>query len=102
MRDVEISQSSGKPKTAIAEAPPKKELSYEERKRLQRAISNAEKKVEKIEEEIEAVEKTMSNPEFYMQDDAAEITKKHADLKAALEDAIEVWELAQLEMMEYE
>ncbi|MEQ8707104.1 MAG: ABC-F family ATP-binding cassette domain-containing protein [Phaeodactylibacter sp.] len=103
MRDVEISQSTGKPKAAQpAQEAPRKELSYEERKRLQRAISNAEKKVEKIESEIKALEKTMSNPEFYMQDDAAEITKKHADLKAALEDAIEVWELAQLEMMEYE
>jgi ATP-binding cassette subfamily F protein 3 len=103
MRDVEISQSSGKPKAKqVEEAPPKKELSYEDRKRLQRAISNAEKKVEKIEADIKKMEKTMSNPEFYLSDDAAEVAKKHVDLKAALEDAIEIWELAQLEMMEYE
>lgn len=101
MRDVEISQSTGKPGTT-APAPPKKELSYEERKRLQRAISNAEKKVERLETAIEKLEAEMADPAFYQSGQAAETTKKHGELKAELEAAMEAWELAQLELMEYE
>lgn len=101
MRDVEISQSTGKPGTT-APAPPKKELSYEERKRLQRAISKAEKKVERLETAIEKLEAEMADPAFYQSGQAAETTKKHGELKAELEAAMEAWELAQLELMEYE
>lgn len=92
MWDVEISQFFGKFKMAIVEVLFKKEFSYEECKCLQCVIFNVEKKVEKIEEEIEVVEKVMFNLEFYMQDDVVEIIKKYVDLKAVLEDVIEVWE----------
>jgi ATP-binding cassette subfamily F protein 3 len=104
MRAVEITPSNGKAKpaaTATAE-PPKKTLSYEERKQLQRAINKAEKRVTKLEEEIEALEKKMADPEFYLSADAAEVSKTHADKQQELEEAIEEWEMAQLEMMEYE
>ena len=105
MRDVEITPSTNKnTKTSNgkAAAPPKKELSYEERKRMQRAINKAEKRVSKLEEEIEALETRMADPEFYQSDEAAQVTKKHAQKQQELEEAIEEWEMAQLELMEYE
>ncbi|NBC06809.1 MAG: ATP-binding cassette domain-containing protein [Bacteroidetes bacterium] len=105
MRAVEMTPSTNKnTKTSNgkAEAPPKKELSYEERKRMQRAINKAEKRVGKLEEEIEALETRMADPEFYQSEEAAEVTKQHAQKQQELEEAIEEWEMAQLELMEYE
>ncbi len=105
MRAVEISQPSGKPApngSAIASETPKPELSYEERKRLQRAINKAEKKVAQLEEAIESLEAQMADPNFYQSEKAAEISKQHADKQRALEEAMEEWEAAQLEMMPYE
>ena len=99
MREVEL--STKKSNNATAEAP-KKELSYEERKRLLRAISKAEKKVEKLEGEIEAIEKEMADPSFYEREDAVAVTKKYDSKKNELDEAIEEWEEAQLIMMEYE
>jgi ATP-binding cassette subfamily F protein 3 len=99
MREVEL--SSKKSDSTSAEAP-KKELSYEERKRLLRAISKAEKKVEKLESEIEAIEKEMADPSFYEREDVVAVTKRYDSKKEELEEAIEAWEEAQLIMMEYE
>ena len=104
MRDVEISKSSGKPGSTPSSAPeqPKKELSYEERKRMQKAINKAEKRVTRLEEALKKLETQMADPEFYKSEDAAAVTKEHADKKQELEEAIEEWEMAQLELMEYE
>ena len=63
MRAVELSSKPDK-ENGSADAP-RKELSYEERKRLMRAISNAEKKVERLESEIEALAKKMAEPGFF-------------------------------------
>ncbi len=101
MRDVEISKSSGKPANASAK-PAKPELSYEDRKRMQRAISSAEKKVMKLEEEIAKMEKEMASSDFYLREDAADFTQQHNAKKEELEEAMEEWEMAQLELMEYE
>ncbi|TXB70122.1 ABC-F family ATP-binding cassette domain-containing protein [Phaeodactylibacter luteus] len=101
MRDVEISKSSGKPANASAK-PAKPELSYEDRKRMQRAISSAEKKVMKLEEEIAKMEKEMASSDFYLREDAADFTQQHNAKKEELEEAMEKWEMAQLELMEYE
>ncbi len=81
---------------------PGKELSYEERKRLQRAISNAEKKVERLEEEIDKMEKEMAQPGFFERADADKASIRYEEKKQELEAAMEEWEEAQLAMMEYE
>lgn len=105
MRAVEMTPSSQKNSKASANgtpAPPKKELSYEERKYMQRTINKAEKRVAKLEEAIKALESKMADPEFYLSDKAADLTKQHAQKKEELEEAVEAWEMAQLELMEYE
>ncbi|MCB9297369.1 MAG: ABC-F family ATP-binding cassette domain-containing protein [Lewinellaceae bacterium] len=99
MRDVEL---SSKPAKAGAKAAPRKELTYEERKTLMRAISNAEKKVERLEEEIGALEKKMAQPGFYESPDAVKTTQQYQDKQQQLENAMDEWEEAQLAMDEYE
>ena len=98
MRDVE------KQSKAAAAAPKedKPVLSYEDRKRLQRAISKAEKQVERLEEKIEMVEAAMADPSFYEQPDSEEKMKAYGELKQQLEQAMEEWEEAQMEFEEYE
>ena len=99
MRDVELSKpaSNGGPKAA-----PKKELSHEERKRLLRAVSNAEKKVERLEAEIAAIEKKMAAPDFYENPDAVKVSQSYNDKQAELEKAMEEWAEAQETMEEAE
>ncbi len=79
-----------------AAASGRKELSYEERKQLNRAVSNAEKKVERLEREIAQLEEKMADPEFYQSAEAEKITRKHHQKQADLETAMEEWEAAQL------
>jgi len=98
MRDVEKQSKVAK----AAPTTPKPTLSYEERKQLQRAISNAEKKVERLESEIEKMEKAMADPAFYERDDSDDKMKKYGQLKQDLEVAMEDWEEAQSEMDQYE
>lgn len=97
MREVEL---SGKP--AGAGAVPPKELSFEERKRLMRAISNAEKKVERLEAELETLEKKMAGPDFYESGDAVKTTQAYQQKQKELETAMNEWEEAQLALEEYE
>lgn len=93
MRQVEMSTKS------TAEAV-KKELSYDDRKRLQRAVQNAEKKVEKLEEEIAAIEVKMEDPAFFSHPDFAKVNSNYQIKKSQLEQAMEEWEAAQMELEE--
>ncbi|RMF04613.1 MAG: ABC transporter ATP-binding protein, partial [Bacteroidetes bacterium] len=94
MRAVELSSSAGStPPTPTA--PPPVELSYEERKRLSRAVSNAEKKVDRLEGALAKLEAQMADPEFYLDPKMEEITTQYKALKVELEAAMEEWEAAQ-------
>ncbi len=100
MRDVE--KQSKAAKTTPSPQTPKPTLSYEERKQLQRAISNAEKKVERLEENIDKMEKAMADPAFYERDDSEKKMKEYGQMKQDLEAAMGEWEEAQSEMDQYE
>ncbi len=97
MREVELSKSKHEEeKAAAAEAETQKpELSYEERKTLQRAVSNAERKIEKMESEIEDYNLKMARPEFYQDPKHEEEIAKFSELKNELERVMEEWEEAQ-------
>lgn len=97
MRDVELQPA----KTASNNTEPKRELDYEERKQLLRAVSNAEKKIERIEEEIAKIEKEMSDPNFYENPKSVQILKNYQSKKASLEEIMDEWESAQLTLEEY-
>ncbi len=105
MRAVEMSSKNGKPTPTLPHAhhaPAKKEISREERKRLQRNLQNAERAVERLEAEIKAMEGEMAHPAFYEQANAAHIMEQHGQKKKALDAAMEAWEAAQMEMEEAE
>jgi len=98
MRDVELSSKTAR---AGGEAAPLKELSFEERKLLMRAVSNAEKKVQRLEEEIGALEKKIAQPGFYESGDAVKTTQAYQEKQKQLETAMGEWEEAQLALDEY-
>jgi ATP-binding cassette, subfamily F, member 3 len=91
MREVELSSPAAGARSAAA----KPELSYEERKRLLRNLSNAEKRVERLEGEIAALEEKMQAPTFYESPEAAKTTQLYQQKQRELEQAMEEWETAQ-------
>lgn len=98
MRDVEKSSNGQK----MEKSSPKKELSYEERKRLMRQLSNAEKKIEQLEEQIAHLEDRMAKPDFYNAPDAEKEMNRYGSLKEELDIEMERWEEATLELESYE
>jgi ATP-binding cassette subfamily F protein 3 len=90
--DVPAAKSNGS-----AQPGPKKvsNLSHEEKRRLEKDIGNAERKIERLEKDIEKIHLTMSDPNFY--NDSAKVDKTTAELKAKqaeLEQVMERWEAA--------
>jgi len=97
MRAVEMSKKVKAPKKETA-TDAKIELSYEEKKQLNRAVSNAEKKIAKIEDEIAKLDTIMADFEFYASPTADQTIKKHKELGEDLERALEAWEKAQMKL----
>ena len=101
MRDLELSGSkAGLIPAAHQVSVPKVPLNHEDRKRLQRAVSNAERKIEQLEEAIAKLEVRMADPNFYTAPDMGKIMDQHNGKKAELAAALEEWETAQMELEE--
>ncbi|MDX1939895.1 MAG: ABC-F family ATP-binding cassette domain-containing protein [Saprospiraceae bacterium] len=98
MRDVELSSKNGKP--TVTSDTGKSEISFEERKRLQRNVQNAERVVERLEAEIQQLEMKMAEPDFYEKPDFQKVTDQHRQKQQELEAAMEAWEAAQMELEE--
>ena len=96
MREVEKRSTAAAAEATVSA--PRPELSYEERKKLTRAVAQAEKKVEKLEAAIADFEAIMASPEFYARPDAQKQLKAYEDAKVALDAAFEEWELAEKEL----
>ncbi|MBC6993868.1 ABC-F family ATP-binding cassette domain-containing protein [Neolewinella lacunae] len=80
---------------APAAAPKLPALSPEERRRLEKDIGNAERKIERLEKEIEKIHQVMADPDFY--NNASLVSKTTNELKAKqdeLDAAMEAWEQA--------
>ena len=90
MREVEKRTAQA----AKAKANEKPELDYDTRKKLQRAVQNAERKIEKLETEIEAFELKMADPAFYNQPDADQQIEKYQKMKKDLDAVMEEWDTA--------
>ena len=95
MRDVEMRTQKANDAAAQEEKP---ELDYETRKKLQRAVQNAERKIEKLEEKIAKMDVKMADAEFYQQPDSDKEIAKYQQMKDDLDKAMEEWEKAQEEM----
>jgi len=99
MREVELSKSKHleeqKKAEAAAAASPTIELSYEERKQLQRAVSNSERKIEKLEGSIEKINLKMADVAFYQDPNHTKEIEKLSEMKKELDTVMEEWEAAQ-------
>ena len=95
MRQVEL-QTAASAASVVPEV--RTPASREDRKRVQRAVQQAEKKIERLEAEIAAIEQQMADPDFYNRPDAGKITQTYSGTQAALEEAMAEWENAQSEL----
>ncbi len=93
MREVELSGKNGS-----AKANQKRELGFEERKKLQRAVQTAERNVEKLEEDIALLQEKMASADFYNNPESSKVIEMLRKKKEALEEAMLAWEEAQLEL----
>ncbi len=95
MREVEMSKPASSPASTAAAIP---QVSQEDRKRLTRAVQNAERAVEKIEAEIADFELQMADPAFYESPGSARVLERYQQKRKELDAAMEQWEAAQMEM----
>ena len=72
-----------------------KELNYEDRKQLQRTLSNAEKKVEQLEAKIADYESRMALPDFFQRPDYQKVMNDYNKAKEDLDAAMLEWMEAQ-------
>ena len=91
MREVEMSKRNVEEKTASGA---NGELSHKERKQLQRAVQQAEKKVEKLEAKIKSYQLEMAKPEFYQDPNSEVVIANYQKTKEELDQAMEEWEKA--------
>ena len=98
MRQVEL-QKPVIAGTPAADTPtpekPKVVLGYDERKRLQRDVQNAERRIEKIEAELAKFELVMADADFYSRPDFQVTMKAYEGKKAEMEEAMQAWTNAQ-------
>lgn len=92
MRDIEFAAKGKSKETSSDNTLSNKEI-YLQRKEIQKKISYVEKDIEKLETEINKIEEEMHDPEFYMQANATELTKKHGLLKENIEKLTGEWEI---------
>ncbi len=93
-------EAAAEPKAAPAEAAPR--LSYAEQRERDKAVRRAAKKVEEAEAEVSRCEEALAAVEAEIAAGAVatEVFTRHADATKAVENAMSVWELAQMELDE--
>ena len=93
-------EAAAEPKAAPAEAAPR--LSYAEQRERDKAVRRAAKKVEEAEAEVSRCEEALAAVEAEIAAGAVatEVFSRHADATKAVENAMSVWELAQMELDE--
>ncbi|MDZ4679695.1 MAG: ABC-F family ATP-binding cassette domain-containing protein [Saprospiraceae bacterium] len=94
MRQVELSTVNGS--SNGNGAAPKRELDREERKRLMRAVQNAERRVETLEKEISEMEEKMAEPAVYNAPDYPSFMQRYEQKKKELASAVAAWEEAMI------
>ncbi len=92
MRDVELATKAAATASTNGHH---KELDREERKIVQRNLSNAEKKVEQLEAKISDIESQMALPDFYTKPNSQKVMDEYAKMKGELEAAMTEWMEAQ-------
>ncbi len=95
MRDVEKMTKKEKPKKAGKGATPLSKEEQKKKKELEKAVSNAERKITRIEEEIADFEKKMGATDFYQSEGSEKVIEAYKACKKKLDEVMEKWEKAQ-------
>jgi ATP-binding cassette subfamily F protein 3 len=91
LRDYAVNtKTANKPKAAEAK---KSELSFDERKKLNRELTYLERDIEKLEAKIKEIETQMLDPEFFKKQDAFKVTKEIDEMKGQIASKMERWEV---------
>lgn len=105
MRDVEkMTKQQGKAtaKASNTKMSYKQERSYQKnRRRFEKKVDKAEKKIESLENDIEKIEAKMADIAFYTSTDRTETIEKYEKSKKQLEEVMEEWEVAQMELEQF-
>ncbi|MFQ5447335.1 MAG: ABC transporter ATP-binding protein, partial [Saprospiraceae bacterium] len=93
MRQVEMSSKSTPAASPTTQKAP--QLSYAERKQLQRTVQKTEKEVHRLEKLIGDLEAQMAQPDFFTKPTHQNTLKQHNQAQVDLEKAMEAWMEAQ-------
>jgi uncharacterized protein YlxW (UPF0749 family) len=85
----------GSQSASLGEKSIKPDVSYEQRKQLQRAVQQAEKKVQQLESQIAGLEERMAAVDFFTKPDYPEVMRQHGQAQKDLETVMEEWFRAQ-------
>ena len=96
-QEAQAPKAAAAPTEASAAEAPK--LSYAERREREKIVKRAARKVEEAEAAVEAAEKALADieSEIAAGDGSPEILERHAAASKAVENAMSVWELAQMD-----
>jgi ATP-binding cassette, subfamily F, member 3 len=90
MRDVELSKSISKTEVQVAA----NNGETKDKKKLERVVQTAEKRISELESKIAEFEKLMGQPDFYNRPDSSSHTAKYENVKKELALEMEKWETA--------
>ncbi|MEL6866287.1 MAG: hypothetical protein AAFP19_17795 [Bacteroidota bacterium] len=100
MRNLELKDKKPSAKNGMGPKP----LSQEDRqakKKWQRAVQYAERKIEKLETEIAQIETQMADPAFYEDPKSQKVLNQYQQLKKDMDQVMEEWEAAQNQLEAY-
>jgi ATP-binding cassette, subfamily F, member 3 len=69
-----------------------------DKKKIERTIQNAERRISELEAKIADIEKEMEKSNFYTRSDSDSILGKYKNLKSDLDKEVQTWELASIEL----
>ncbi len=90
LRDYAVNTKSANKPQVVAEK--KNDLSFDERKKLNRELTYLERDIEKLETKIKEIETQMLDPDFFKSQDAFKVTKEIDEMKAQIATKMERWE----------
>ena len=88
----DLSKTSKESKNTISKKEKKSELSYDERKKINRNISRLEKNIDKLEQEKKSINDKMMDPNFFSSQEATPAMKRIKEIESEIEKKSTEWE----------
>ena len=97
MRDMRQVEMSSKKTSSNGNSAPSR-VEDKDKKKLQKEVQNAERKISEVENELKKLERKMGEDGFYGSKDANKISAQYQQLKSELDNVMAEWEAAQMEL----